>query len=213
MLKSIEEQGSKEVKKNGNTYISPADGEAPPNLMAWLASDKTFELGTEGYVASKGRDFLSSSLAKVWKSNPKSNAIRLSVDVESNRKFVNEAMKMARQQAPPSVQGFLGMVDDLSTLSLAIDVDSKDLVVLTATGKDESNAKNLDAAINGLLGMGRMMGQQALNNPDMDEASKKTMTELLGSLKAETKGNTVTLRVPKPEGFEAMLKKMQPGNQ
>lgn len=211
MLEPMEKVGSKEVKKNGKTFLAPDDPSAPENLWAHIAKEKTFEMGTEDYITKNSRDFLSKKLNSIWSKNPKPNAIRISIDVESNRKFVKEAMKVARREAPPQMQGFLAIVDDVSTLSLAVDLDNANLLSIVATAKDEESTKNLNAAINGLLGMGRLMGTQALSAGDMDEASQNTMKELLGSLKTKVNANEVTVTVPKPAGFKAMMEKLQEG--
>ena len=87
MLDSMSDQGSKEVERGGKKFITPEDGEAPPNLLAHVGQNNRFEVGTEGYILKDTRDFLSSSLAEIWRKNSKSNAVRLSIDIESNRKF------------------------------------------------------------------------------------------------------------------------------
>ena len=209
MLDSMSDQGSKEVERGGKKFITPEDGEAPPNLLAHVGQNNRFEVGTEGYILKDTRDFLSSSLAEIWRKNSKSNAVRLSIDIESNRKFINEALKVARKEAPASMQGFLTMFDDMATLSLSLDLDSGNLLTLVATGKDENGTRNLNASLDGLLGLGRMFGGQMAANPDMDEQSKATLKEILDSLKTSTSGNTVTIKVPRPKGFEEMIKKMQ----
>ena len=209
MLSTVNDQGAKEVEHGGRKFLTPEDGEAPPNLLAHVTDKNRFEVGTKGYILKDSRDFLSTTLAEIWRKNSKSNAVRLSVDVESNREFINQSLKVARKGSPASMQALFAMVDDLATLSLSIDLDSENLLTIVATGKDESGTKNLNAAINGLLGLGRMFGGQMAADPKLDEQSKATMKELLASFKTSTSGNTVTVKIPRPKGFEELVKKMR----
>lgn len=211
MIEPLRDIGVTEVEKNGKTFLAPKGEDAPENLLFHAGKEKSVEMGTEDYITKNSRDFPTKKLASLWSKNAKPNAIRLSIDVESNRKFVTQAMEVARERVPPTMQGLLGAVDHLATISLSADFDNANLLSIVATGKDEESTKTLNAAINGLLGMGRLMGNQSLSAGNMDEESKNTVKQLLDSLMTKVSGNEVRVTVPKPAGFDAMIKKLQSG--
>lgn len=206
MVDSVKNQGSKEHTVNGKTYYSPDDAQAPPNLRLHKVNSSTVEMATERYALLKDRNVISKQLGNYWKQLPKDTAIKICIDLESNREVIDTMMAQAKLGAPPSAEPFLSLVDDLAGFTMGMDFDSDKLMTLRASGKDSEGTEKLQNAIDGLLGMGKFMGQSQLAN--MDEGSKKVFGEILKSLKANSEGNTVSVDVVKPEGFDDVVKGM-----
>ena len=93
---------------------------------------------------------------------------------------------------------------------MGMDFDSDKLMTLRASGKDSEGTEKLQTAIDGLLGMGKFMGQSQL--AQMDDNSKKVFGAILKSLKANSEGTTVSVDIVKPEGFDDVVKGMMGGN-
>ena len=106
MVDSIKSQGVKTHEVNGTTYYSPDDSQAPPNLRLHKVNSSTVEMATERYALLKDRNVISKQLGNYWKQLPKDTAIRLSIDLESNRDIINVMMDQAKLGAPPSAEPF-----------------------------------------------------------------------------------------------------------
>ncbi len=208
LLDGIKDQGSKEHNVNGKTYYSPSSGAEPPNLRVHSVNSTTIEMGTERYVMLKDRNVVSKSLAGYWKQIAKGNAFRVSVDLESNREVVDMMMEQAKATAPSGAEPMLNLVDDLAGLSIGLDFDSDDLLTLRASGKDDEATKNLQSGIDGLLGMGKFMGQSQLSNAPVDDKAKEMAKQVLDQLKATVEGNSVIVNIKKPDGLDDMAKEM-----
>ena len=208
MIDSFKTKGSIEHLVDGKIFYSPPDGSAPPNLRMHLASENTVEMGTERYVFLKNRNVVSAKLAENWKQMPNDAAIRLSIDIESNREVVNQMMEQAKAAGGPQAEPFLMLVDDLAALSLGIDFDSEKMLMLRAVGNDSEGTEKLRSGIDGMLGMGKFAGMQGLSQAPIDEDARKVFNEMLKSLKATAEGNTVQVDINKPAGFDETIAKM-----
>ena len=208
MIENISSKGSKTMEVGGKTYYIPDDGEAPPNLRLHQVNSNTVEMATERYAMLKDRNVVSTGLKEYWGQVTKGNAIRISFDLESNREVIDMMMQQAKAGAPPSAEPFLNLVDDLAGLTMAMDFDSDKLMILRATGKDTEGTEKLRDAIDGMLGMGKFMGQSQLAQSPLDDNAKKVFGEILKSLKATAEGNTVSVDIGKPDGFDDVVKGM-----
>ncbi|MEM9413374.1 MAG: hypothetical protein AAGA30_19855, partial [Planctomycetota bacterium] len=208
MLDSIKDKGSKTIKVGDKTYYSPDDGQTPPNLRLHMVNEKTVEMGTERYIMLPDRKVTKTSLNKYWSQVPKSAAIRLSIDLESNREVIDQLMEMAKASAPSDAAPFLDLINDLAGITLGVDFDSDTMLMLRASGKNEEGTEKLFSGINGLLGMGRFFGQQSLTNAPLDEAAKGVFKEMLNSLKANTEGDVISVDIKKPEKFDDVIGQM-----
>ncbi len=208
MIDSFKKKEAKEHLVDGKTYYSPVGGDAPGNLRMHLATENTVEMGTQQYVFLKNRNVVSKSLAEKWKNLPSDAAIRLSIDVESNREVVNQMMEQAKAAGGPQAEPFLMLVDDLNALSLGIDFESDKMLMLRAVGNDSEGTEKLRSGMDGMLGMGKFAAMQGLSQAPMDEDSRKVFNEMLKSLKATAEGNTVQIDIMKPAGFDDTIAKM-----
>jgi len=200
-------QKGQEVEHNGKTYLKPPEGEedAPPNMLAHLADAKTLEVGTEAYILLPNRKVFTPPLTQVW-GKMNDDAIRVAIDLESARELVDQAMAMAKEGAPKEANMYLGLVDDIAGLQLSIDLDSKNLLTLVATGRDADSTTHLKGGLDALLGLAQGFGKQGIQAIE-DKEMADVASAILGSLKSAQQGNDVTVAIPKPTGFEAAVTK------
>ena len=84
-----------------------------------------------------------------------------------------------------------------------MDLDSKDLLTMGATGKDDSKAEDFREALDAILGVAKFAGQGAIGDlKQMDPKLHGVASEMLKSLKATAKGKEISFVLPKPDGFE-----------
>ena len=211
MVDSIKTQGAKTHEVNGTTYYSPDDAQAPPNMRMHKVNQSTVEMATERYALLKDRNVISKPLGNYWKQLPSDTALRLCIDLESNREVIDVLLDQAKSGAPPNAEPFLNLVNDLAGFTFGMDFDSEKLLTLRASGKDSEGTEKLRDAIDGLLGMGKFMGQSSLSGSPLDDDAKKVFGEILKSLKANSEGNTVSVDITKPEGMDEVIKGMMGG--
>ena len=175
------EKKSKTVTQNGKTYLRPKREQEPQNVSISKFDEKTLEFGTDAYVMSQARNFRTERLAAAWSRLPE-HALRVAIDMESADTVVNEALQLARQQVPPQAHMFIDLFEKISTLQLALDLDADPLLALSMEGKDDESTKTLQQGLEGLLGMARFSGKQAVaqlaqGNPELG----KVATAILAS--------------------------------
>ena len=107
---------------------------------------------------------------------------------------------MIMSQAPPQVSTFMLPLQNVSTASVAIDIESDPMAVVTVSGKDEASTQTLETTLNGLLTIVKGQGQQAVATAPTAEVGK-VLKEILDSLQFTRDGETLTMNIPKPEGF------------
>ena len=123
----IEEEGEP-VTIDGETYYRPpADDDAPENLRARKVNDTTFEIGTEDYIAIGSGDVHTENLKSALDKLP-AHAIRVAVDIDSARDLIEEAIDMAKGQAPPMFGGFLDIPKLASNIRFSLDFGSDQLL-------------------------------------------------------------------------------------
>ena len=209
MLDSLKTNG-RVVEANGKTYIAPpANDRDPQNMRAHLADDKTFEIGTTDYITRSDRNVFTKSLVANWEKLSKNDAIRISVDVTGMQGLFNEGMDMARQQVPPQMTGVVEMGSSLAGLSVGMDMNSDTMLTLIAYGKDSEGAENIKDGLNGMLALAKMQAQQSMDM--LEEDQQAAAKQVMKALKAQTEGNAVMIKIPKPDGFEEIIDGMLKG--
>ncbi len=208
MLDSLKTNG-RVVEANGKTYIAPPENDNPQNMRAHLADDKTFEIGTTDYITRSDRNVFTKSLVANWEKLSKNDAIRISVDVTGMQGLFDEGMDMARQQTPPEMTGVVEMGSSLAGLSVGMDMDSDTMLTLIAYGKDSEGAENIKDGLNGMLALAKMQAQQSMDM--LEEDQQAAAKQVMKALKAETEGNAVMIKIPKPDGFEEIIGGMLKG--
>ncbi len=208
MLDSLKTDG-RVVEANGKTYIAPPANDNPQNMRAHLADDKTFEIGTTDYITRSDRNVFTKSLVANWEKLSKNDAIRISIDVTGMQDVFNEGMDMARQQAPPEMMGVVEMGSSLAGLSVGMDIDSDTMLTLIAYGKDSEGAENIKDGLNGMLALAKMQAQQSMDM--LEEDQQAAAKQVMKALKAQTEGNAVMIKIPKPDGFEEIIDGMLKG--
>lgn len=208
MLDSMKESGNT-IEENGKTYVTPPAND-PQNLRAHLVDDKTFELGTTEYVTRSDRNVFTKALLANWKELSDTDAIRISFDIAGMQGLFDEGLDLARDSAPPEMFGVIEMGTNLAGISLGIDMDSENMLTVIANGKDSDATESLKDGLNGLMAVAKMQapGMMAMIP---DDQQKKAAQQVVDALKAKSKGNSVMIKIPKPDGFEEIIGGMIPG--
>jgi hypothetical protein len=202
---------SREITRDGKTYFGPKeDADAPSNLIGHRLNETTLEAGTEEFiVAGAGENLFSAGLGTAWQSFA-GEPIRLAFDFDNARQLINEAVELAKADAPPMMHPLLDLANKTRNMRLALDFkDGGNLLALGALGTDEEAAEELRTGIDGMLGMAKMMGGGAVEEMRaQNEGMANVMAAILKSLTAQRDGEEVSVVIPKPEGFEDAIKSM-----
>lgn len=196
---------AEEVSLGGKTYLKPTDGDSPPGMLAQKIDDKTLEMGTEKYVTRSDREVNTDGLNKAWGMAP-DHAIRIAVDVDGMEALKEELIDFVAQVQPQAI-AYVELLNNVSNLRITVDLDSDELLTICATGKDEELAEEFADGLDSLL----MFGKMGLNpaNAPTDEAAA-VMKEISDAMEAKLDGKEVSIRIPRPEGFNAMVEGMVP---
>ena len=185
---------------NGQECLRPDSNNDPQNISIRRIDTKTIEMGTDLYAAQKSRQFQTPPLAAAFKKLPKV-PVRFAVDALSAEAFVKEALQFAGQAMPPEAAMMLSPVENIATIGFAADLEGNNLIVLNIEGKDDQMTSVLENTFNGLLAMAKASGAQA-----MDQAPSKEIADvgkqILDSMKFTRSGNTLSMIIPRPEGFD-----------
>ncbi|TWT98453.1 DUF1559 family PulG-like putative transporter [Stieleria varia] len=196
---------SKVVEANGRTFLRPKTENDPQNISICRIDPKTIEFGTDGYVMQTTRNFRTDKLTATWNAMPNS-PVRVAVDLDGAQALITEAVAMAQQQLPPQAMMFVDMVTKMSTLSIVADPDDSPMLLLTTTGKDAEAATAIEATLNGVLGMARVGGQQAVDSmKESDPELAAAGASILASLQAKRNDSVVTVEIQRPAGLEEAL--------
>ena len=199
------EESSEEVKIGGKTFIKPTDPTAPQGMLAQKIDDKTMEMGTEKYLTREDREVMSDGLAAAWKMAPK-HAVRIVVDVDGMEKLKGEIIDEIATMAPQAI-AYAELLDAISNLRVTIDLDGKELLTICATGKDEELAEEFADGLDSVFFTAKM----ALNpGAAPNEEAAEVMKAISAALEANVEGKEVSVRIPRPEGFNKVIQGMMP---
>jgi len=200
---------SEAVEMGGKTYYKPNDEDAPDNIMAAKVNDTTLEYGTTAYITRADRKVFTDGLTAAWQKSP-DDAVRLAIDLEGASSLIEVAVAQGKEAAPPNFAPFIDLLSAASDLRISMDFDGANLLTIGTTGKSESEAEDLEGGLNTLVGFGQMFGTNAVQGLKQRSEELGTMAEdVLKSLEAVRDGNSVTLAVPRPEGFAEALQKLE----
>ena len=201
-----DDEDTRVTERGGQTYYSPPEGQGPGNLMVTRVDERTLEIGTPTYLYLEDRNVVTEKAKAAWVKLPE-EAVRLSVDLSDSQELIDGAMGMLRMTAGDEAGDLFEFVKDLRSLNFHMDPGSDALFTLFATASSEAKAEEVKGVVDGLLFMGRMTAKQGIRAmPVEDEDAKKMMNSVVDSLKATSSGEKVTISIPKPEGFEDMIK-------
>ena len=198
-------EGAEEVTIGGKKFLKPNDPTAPEGMLAQKVDDKTMEMGTEKYLTRKDREVMSDGLAAAWKMAPK-HAVRIVVDVAGMEKLKGEIIDEL-SGAQPQFAAYAELLDYITNLRITIDLDSDELLTICATGKDEEMAEEFADGLDSIL----MFGKMGLDpNRAPDEEAAGVMTAISEAMEAKLEGKEISVRIPRPSGFNKMVEGMMP---
>ena len=216
MIDKAETESGGKIERDGKTFYRPkADGKNPENLLMHRVDETTVEIATESYAFLPNRDVLSQGLQNAW-AKTGDDSIRLAIDVEAASDVITEAVEMGQASVKGTPQeaqmsAYLGLIDNMKNLRLAIDFSNENLLTIQATGVDEKQAKELQGGLDAILGLGKMMGGLQLQGlQQQDPQAGAVAAQVLDALKANREGDEVSVMIPHPEGLEALAEKYAP---
>lgn len=194
------------VEMGGKTYYKPNEEESPENIMATKVNDTTMEFGTTAYITRADRKVFSDGLTTAWQKSP-DDAVRLAIDLEGASSLIEAAVAQGKAVAPPNYAPFIDLLGAASDLRISMDFEGENLLTIGTTGKSESEAEDLEGGLNTLVGFAQLFGTQGVQGLKQQSEELGTMAEgILKSLEAVRDGDSVTLAIPRPEGFAEALK-------
>ena len=200
------EQGAdsiEKMEKNGHTFHkSTAGGVMPAGLLMHQVDETTIEIGTEAYVFHPDRQVFTDNLKTAWSKAP-NEAIRMAMDLQGAKALVSELVEEGKSSAPPPVEVYLDLIGTISHMGVSIDLTGENLLSVRATALDSDQGQDLKDALDSLLFTAKAGGQQFLPTVELMAPEMKPVVEsILGSLEAKKDGADVSIKIPKPNGFE-----------
>lgn len=213
MYESMEEKSEKETI-GGKTYLKPPTEEGMQNMLMHMPNDTSIEMGTRNYMLQEKRmkKLFSDGLGAAWKKVP-DHAFRMAIDLKAESKLISQAVEMGKANSGSGQQAamtnaYLDLVDNAENLRFSVDMDAANIIVIAATGVDDSKAEELRSGLDAIMGMAKMGGKAGLGQmgqmipPDVS----KVANSILDSLKATADGKDVRIAIPKPDGFNDAMK-------
>ena len=205
---SLDKDNSQEI--DGVTYFSPP-GFAPQNIVGGVRDEKVVVFGTKNFVfANSRKELFSAELANAWGRHLSHAPVRASLEMVSKADLIAEMVAMGEQGAPPPFVSLLGMVDNMESLNLTMDVDGEELLALRGLGKNDADAEELRGGIDGLLAIAKLASggmKQGMQQKSPNAAAM--MDEIMGDLKTIGEGKEVNIVINRPESFEAGVAELQ----
>ncbi len=196
---------------DGVTYFSPPSF-APQNIVVGIQGETTVVMGTTEFVFYKGnrKELFSGELQKAWSRHPAELPVRASLEMVSKAELISEVLAMAEQGAelPPFAAPLIGMVDNVESLNLVVDVSGQELLALRGLGKNDADAEELRGGLNGLLGMAKIMGAGAKAELAETPQAAAMVDSLMKDLSTSGEGREVNIIIGRPENFEEGLSEL-----
>jgi len=212
LITQINSVNGGEVERNGKTYYSPPeDAKMPKGTLVYLANDKTIAMASGGFIDNTGGAPVTSALATSWKAMP-DTALKLSIDGVNARNLVKSLVKDGKKNANnPVVAAVLDLFPTMNNINLAVDLSSADLLKLNMTTSDDANASEINDGFKSLVTMAQPVAKQGLAMvQDTAPDAAATFGKLIDGMDVKQTGKSVTLNIPRPEGFENAIEEIVP---
>ena len=184
-----------------------------PFLLAQRVDKTTFEFGTQTYLLQPKRDFFTARLKTAFAAAPK-DSIRLVVDLETRRKFLQQVATMAREKLTPDASAYFNLIENAKSLMITSSLSSENLLSMIAEANNDSDAEELAEGIDGLIGIAKVELEKTFSQmaPLVTSEIEEPLRKLKGvveTLAATQSGSTVKVLVKKPEGFAEAMNNLQ----
>lgn len=199
------EGDSEEVEIGGATFFKPPEVE---NMLAHRVDETTIEIGSPMYLQQSTRRLFTAGLAEAFKNTP-DYGIRICADLAGESGLVQEIMEQAKAESGGDAMAgtMIDMIDNAANLRISMDFDSENLLSIHAKGVSEDDAEELRGGLDGILGMAKFGGMNAVNEiPDPE--LKEVAGGILNSLAAKREGDEVMIDIPRPEKLEKAAEAM-----
>ena len=205
IAQAIEENGGV-IEKNGIKYYKAPDDTRgmPDGTVMFQPDDKTIELASEGFAYRTNQMPLTEALTTAWKAMP-NEALKLSIDGVNARGLMKSLAEEGKKKAggDPVSAAVMDLLPSMDNINLSVDLASTNLLTMTMVGDKEENASDIHDGIKVLLTGVKpkanefisMLRAQAPESADV-------FGQVISDMDVKRKDKTVTLHVPRPEGFE-----------
>ncbi|HMP78229.1 MAG TPA: DUF1559 domain-containing protein [Pirellulaceae bacterium] len=183
---------------------TPDDDFSPSNLCAAKGSPTCLEFGTRAYVERE--EFILSKLATsrlmdLWDRQP-DHAIRLAMDGIAAKGFLNGVMQDMLRNVPFEARPFVELINKVASLRMSVDLEASHMLVMAATGHNESDADTLQTGIEALVEMAKFMlmtGEREMTRetPELFHL----LNDLVKGMKTERNGVQVSMDLSQPPDF------------
>ena len=186
---------------DGKTY-KQTGGEFGMPLVLARVREKSIDIGSKNYITSGKTNFATPGLVAAYRALPKS-AIRVAADLESVKPLVGQAVDMLQATADPFTKELIRPLRDLKTVRVHLDLNSDDMMGITAETFTADQAAGIKAKLDNLLGLGRNMLKDA-----PDDAMKVLAETMLTITKTDLNETRAGLQISKPAGFDKQFQQI-----
>ena len=198
---------SGEIQKNGRTYYKLPETTKgfPEGTVSYQVSEKVVELASEGFAFRTETELpFTDGLMAAWNAMP-DEALKISVDGVNARALLTSMVNDSKKQfqGNPLAGAIMGLFPTMDNINLSIDLNSANLLTLKMVGADEEKAADINDAFKSLMTLTKPLAKQGLVmiEPKVPQ-SAAVFGKLVDDMDVTQQGKTVTLHIPRTEGFE-----------
>ena len=216
MLEQMKKGSSGNFEKNGKTYYTPPESaNMPTGTVVFLANEKVVEIASEGFAYRNNEMPFTDNLATAWKAMPDA-ALKVTIDGANARGLLESLAKEGKKSAGgnPIAEAVIDLLPTMNNINLSFDLSSADLIMLNMVGSDEDKATDINDGFQSLLTFAKPAAQGIL--PMIEQQSPKAaavFSKLVNGMTVKRESKSVTLHIPRPEGFEEVIKESLPSAQ
>ena len=194
---------AEEIEVDGRVYIRPTD--EMTNLRLHQLDQRTIEIATESFLMQDPWKLITPGLESAWAQLP-DHAVRLAIDFEGRRDFVDEAVEMGKIMST-SMTGFIELANVIQDIRVHADLETDQLLGISLACKGEDEAEQVRAALDGALGILKLapalpLGEIARSGGPEDAEIAR---QILDAMTATREGVQVQIMIPQPENFSDFL--------
>ncbi len=213
MLEQMKLGSEDKVEKNGKTYHSAPKGtNMPAGTVMFLVNDKVVELASEGFAYRTNEMPFTDALATAWKAMPDS-ALKVSADGVNARGLLESLAKEGKKNAGgnPIAGALIDLLPTMDNINFSLDLASANLLTLNMVGSDEDKATDINDGFQTLLTIAKPGAKQGLAMIEGQAPEPAAVFgKLVDGMAVKREGKSVTLNIPRPEGFEGAVAEALP---
>jgi len=184
-------------RAEGSTYL-------PADVAIYKVNEKTLELTSKGFAGQSIDALLSAPLATAWKAMPDAG-LKVSIDSVEARGFLKQLVKAGKKRFDPYPinVAFMDLLLTTDNINLSFDLASANLLTLKVSGSGEDTLTDINDGLKSMLSIVKLALRSATSRV-LPAASQPAVVfnKLADDMSVTRNGNTFTLLIPRPEGFD-----------